>query len=435
MTRYDKALEDNDVRRTSLMMAVPYSMAFEEFVEIASEDGELNQEKLLNLTLDRAIENIKSNNEFKFVGLKESSDSQRLIEVEYKGTIYPVFLFFEAFDKRNFWPKTALIDLESKEIDNSPIGIVTETMFTEDFEKSYMFQLKLVNSLFDITLVLADMSSNALFSGKWLYEVCKMSAMPSPTFLFTIHNVASESGERWQHTHGLRRCNLFELEILNVTEETSSKCANLLSYLGLFLLTSEKPKELEPTVVGRGIVIALQNYEDAIKKYGDIMGCTESDRVGHDEFYMAVFVYLRDDDEEKKVLNEVSPLLNTMDNPIFYVRNSESVRMAKSARVFFNGFLKLAEIEGTYPIIKGGIIVDEEHQNDEDEIKREHLWFDFLEYDEELKTIKGILQNQPYYIKALNAGDVVVFNFDEITDWIVYQKENIFTPNNVYLIN
>ncbi len=433
MTKYDEALNNKEVMVTSLMMAVPYSETYDEFFAAATENGEVNKSKFWDLTLDNTIANIGSNQEFKYLGTLKSFEDTRLIKVEYEGEIFPVNIFFEVFDKNNFIHKTALLDTESSEIENTKIGLVVEIMFTEDIELSYMFQLKLVNSLFDKTLCLVDLSTSSIFSGKWLREVCRMSAMPSPTYLFTIHSILGDNGEVWQHTHGLRRCNLFELEVLNVTKETAEKCGNLLSYLGLFLLTSDKPREYEPLFVGRGIIVALQNYKDGIKRYENILGCNESDREGHDKYYMSVFVYESEADVVICKFSEASKLLESMDDPIFFVRNSETNRMAKSARVFFEDFMKLVDVKDNFAIIKGGIVVDDEYQDEEGEVNREHLWFKFIEYNDEIGVVKGVLLNQPYYIRTLKADDIVTFNFDEITDWIVYTDKNTFTPSNVYL--
>ncbi len=435
MTEYDEAIVNKEVQLTSLMMAVPYSEAFDEFIEAVTENGEVNKKKFWNLVLDKAIENIDANKEFKYLETMKSIGDSRFIKVEYKGEVFPVNLFFDVFEKSHFASKTALVEEELREIENVSFGLVVEIMFDEDIEKSYMFQLKLVNSIFHKTLVLADLSSDSMFSGKWLHEVCRMSAMPSPTYLFTIHSILGDNGEVWQHTHGLRRCNLFELEILNATKETALKCGNLLSYLGLFLLTSDKPREYEPLFVGRGIIVILINYKEAMKRYENILGCTENDRTGHDEFYMSVFVFASETDVVICKLSEAPKLLDTMEDPIFFVRNSETTRMAKSAKVFFGDFLRLVELDESYGIIKGGIVVDDEYQDDDEEINREHLWFKFIEYNEEVGIVKGILLNQPYYISTLKVEDTVTFNFDEITDWIVYVGENSITPSNVYLTN
>ncbi len=436
MTKYDEALEKGEVRLPSLMMAVPYPEAFFDFMEESTENDHLNQSKLLNLTLDRAVENVKAYKEFKFKGLVESKDGLRLIEVEYKDVVYPVFLFFDDFSADYLTKRTALMEREAEEVQKATFGLAAETMFTDDLENSYLFQLKLVNSLFDNTLALADLSSNSLFSGKWLEEICRLSAMPSPTYLFTVQSVGYEEGVKWQHTHGLRRCNVFELEIFNVTSETVRECSYLLTNLGLFLLTSDRQFEHQPIHIGNGIVVVLENFKDAMGRHGDILGCNEDDRQGHDEFFMAVYSYFSQDDEINKNFREVPVLMKGKSDPIFYIRNKETARMAKLARAFFEKFLELSNVDGSFPILKAGLVVDDEYQDDDDdeELLREHLWLNFVEYDDDIKTIKGVLQNQPIYIDALNNGDEVVFNFDEITDWIVYVGEEVYTPDNAYLI-
>ncbi|MGY3794037.1 YegJ family protein [Aquimarina sp. 433] len=46
----------------------------------------------------------------------------------------------------------------------------------------------------------------------------------------------------------------------------------------------------------------------------------------------------------------------------------------------------------------------------------EYLWISELTFKEE-KTLKGVLQNDPYYINNINIGDTITIDFEKVVDW------------------
>lgn len=46
----------------------------------------------------------------------------------------------------------------------------------------------------------------------------------------------------------------------------------------------------------------------------------------------------------------------------------------------------------------------------------------------------GELTQEPYYVNNLKPGDVREYSFDDITDWIIFTKDERITPDDVYLI-
>jgi hypothetical protein len=52
----------------------------------------------------------------------------------------------------------------------------------------------------------------------------------------------------------------------------------------------------------------------------------------------------------------------------------------------------------------------------------------------ENNRIKGKLLNQPYWISALNEGDINIYPLDVLTDWIIYSPDNTYTPDTIYML-
>jgi len=78
-----------------------------------------------------------------------------------------------------------------------------------------------------------------------------------------------------------------------------------------------------------------------------------------------------------------------------------------------------------------GLLVDNEYQNKENN-KKEHIWFEILEINGE--KMKGILTQEPYYMKGLTVNAEMKLNLKDLTDWILYTPDGQITPDSVYLL-
>ncbi|MDE6182034.1 MAG: DUF2314 domain-containing protein, partial [Eubacteriales bacterium] len=66
----------------------------------------------------------------------------------------------------------------------------------------------------------------------------------------------------------------------------------------------------------------------------------------------------------------------------------------------------------------------------EDGDLKEFLWFNLDEINKE--NIKATLKNEPYYSKNMKQGETYAINKDDIADWRIYTKEEVYTPDNIY---
>ncbi len=430
-------MSQNEMLKTaSTMMAIPYDDVIEKISEKSMINGEFSPMLFAELNIDNAIEKIKASKDFKFIGIKLNKENLRLISVEYQGDEHDVFLFYDNFNCEAFFNKTVLMKNELEQVEKSDAGLVAEIMFTNDINKSYLFQLKLLNTLFDDICAVVDLSANSLCSGKWLKHVVKSKVAPQTSFLYSIHATTGDEDDIWLHTHGLHRCGLYELEMLNLTRDNYNIALDVLSYLVANLLENGICEEYELIQVGQNVYVALQNSEEAILRYENIVGISDYDREDHNVNCMTVLTYDTEIAFETKALDDLTELLRDIENygnPAYILSQNETIRMATVAKETFKSFLKLCDNLENSGIIKCGIAVDDEYQDESDVINKEHLWFDFIEYNESTKQIIGILRNKPYFIKDLNVEDKVSLSFDDTTDWIVYGGEVRYTPNNIYL--
>ncbi len=113
-------------------------------------------------------------------------------------------------------------DEELKRIDEVKHGLAVTMDFSGDPRVCFYDQLRIVDAMVPDKLAVLDCPSEKLLSGRWTAMAAGSSVMPAPRYLFTVQAVSGDSGEVWLHTHGLKRCGLYELEILFSDKENYS---------------------------------------------------------------------------------------------------------------------------------------------------------------------------------------------------------------------
>ncbi|MFV0519563.1 MAG: DUF4026 domain-containing protein [Lachnospirales bacterium] len=427
----------------SYMMAIPYNLASSEILETMVKTKSFDNIVFLNLVLDEIILSIKNSKEFIFHTETYVSETIRKVNIEFRGSLYSVKLYFKDFVKDDYLQRTYLSKEEMSALENS-MGVVTEIMFNENICKSYLFQLKLVNTLFGEVCALADCSSRALFSGKWLNNMAIASVPPNTSYMYNLHIVNDNMANTWIYTEGLRRCNIYDIEFLNLNLENYQICSILLPYLVSNLVEHRMPKEGMPIYLGENIYLSLHNSSDAIKKYRGIIGTNSDDRKNLHHYYLTAFAYI---EHKTKELSELVPFLV---EPTFTESLIEKERKNTMAREFFDLFVKIIEkqevvsnlkkfvknlknpelqilegrIKAAFPIDEDKVTIDRTNEN---------LWFKFIKNTDK-KTIKGELMSEPIYIEELNSGEVVEFSYNFINDWIIFSEIGEITPENLYLL-
>ena len=179
-------------------------------------------------------------------------------------------------------------DIDIEEIQRQKKGLVVEMLFDEHILESFHTQLKIISGLLPNCLAALDHSSEKVLSGKWIQLAAKSNVPPSPRYIFTVQAVSGDTDEVWLHSHGMNRCGLPELEILNSTKDMFNDHYNIIEIMAKRLIESgEPPKEKEPmylAMVADGIplIATVVNWKEAIRKYpASILGGTSDRKENH----------------------------------------------------------------------------------------------------------------------------------------------------------
>ncbi len=307
--------------------------------------------------------------------------------------------------------------------------------FSDDYLASYHLQLKVMQAIVEKPSVVFDYMPMRILSGKWVEITSKSSIPPSPSYLYVVHSVYDdEGGEKnyWLHTHGLHRCNSVELEFLNIKDGAQQFFDVLNIVATSFLTSSSKKNENEFFDVGYdglGLSFCWQRWENVVSQFpSNILGGLD-ERNPADLSYGPSGVLFAVQDGV--VLSPEIYTKTLADNPMYFVSDAETERMAALAYDRFHSFKKIFKEKNTIVsddarsfLVKLGVQVDNGDEN-------EHLWFQVLEIDED-DNITGKLLNQPYWIESLNQNDVKTYPLNILTDWIIYGSEANYTPDTIY---
>ena len=387
------------------------------------------------------LNNLKRSDIVKFVdaNLNDNQTISLSVEVEgepYKLVIKPTVLEIPDFIRRmHYFSKD-----EAKKIEKADEGLSVCMDFEGDNAKCFFDQIRILDAMFPEILAVMDCPAEKLLSGRWVSLAAKSKIPPAPRYLFTVQAVGNDDGQVWLHTHGLKRCGMFELEILCSDEEIYNTHYSVIESFAYRMLESEEGINPGDAVfVGRGggqyIVCTAVDWKEAIKFYPEATVGNEDDREDgwHGEDTCVLMMYTCPDDEannEYTKIQEYRELLE--DNPVFMLSNAETARM-KSLAIERVPFLKKGlSKRGSKALVKIGITVDEEHWND-GEPSKEHMWFELKEIKND--SLVAELTNEPYYVSNLKKGDVGTYSFDEITDWILFTKEYRIIPDDAYLLD
>lgn len=349
------------------------------------------------------------------------------------------------------------IDEESLNIASSqPLYIETEMLFDEDPMTSFLFQLKVLNTLVPSASLVIDFSSMRLLSPYWLEMTVKSDTPPSPNYLYIIHAVYEGEHENdmqyWMHTHGLHRCGSMELELVNIKSGPNQMYDLINAAANQFVMEHFLENEsFQIGYDGLGINLCWLRWEEALKEFPENILGSQKDRTEEDGSYnvhsepSGILFAL----EEK---NYVSPELyvsTLTDNPIYYIRTDETLRMSALATERFHMFQeiydkympqevarksflgKFFKKKGEEPqwsfLVKLGLAVD----NAKDSTEKEHLWYEVQSIDGD--DVTGKLLNEPYWINDLKKDDVKTYSLKHfLTDWIIYGPEESYTPDSIY---
>ena len=334
-------------------------------------------------------------------------------------------------------PAHVFSEEEIERIDNTKVGLAVCMEFQGSSMQCFYDQIRIIHAMLPDVLAVMDCAAEKLISGRWIAPAAESKVLPAPRYLFTVQAVGDESGEVWLHTHGLGRCGLYELEILCSDKDTCNDHYRMMENFAYRMLDDDEP--IEPGVgvfigesAGVDMVLTAVNWREALNYYPDAIMGTEADRDEyHDDSYV-LMMYKNGEDEDNRRYTRVQEFTSFLqDNPLFMISDSETARMRSLAMERIPYMIEAAKDPENTILVKIGLFVDDEYQ-DEDGEKREHIWFELKDVKED--GIVGELTQEPYYVSGIREGDIGIYPFSDITDWIILTKECKITPDEVYLL-
>lgn len=365
-----------------------------------------------------------------------------VVELEIGGNEYTVELNPQGVSIPEYVrPEHIFSEEEVKMLDEAEGGLSVTIDFEGDSNQCFYDQLRIIDVLFPDLLAVLDCPSEKLLSGKWVALAAKSSVLPAPRYLFTVQAISDGGDEVWLHTHGLKRCGMYELEILNSNKDVFNDHYKMIEAFALRMLESDEPVEPGDAVfigqaAGKVLTLTAVDWKEALEHYPDVTLGTEEDRDDgvHNEDTCVLMIYRNERAEQEKIYTPVDDFNQFLDqNPMFYFSNAETKRMSDLAIERIPYMLKAFGKEDTHILVKIGLIIDKEHWAHEDKPEKEHIWFELKDVKDD--KIVGELTQEPYYVSGIKSGDLGTYPFSDITDWLIFTKEGRVTPDDAYLLD
>lgn len=439
-----------------------YNLLAETNQGLASEMAVVPNDLNINLDGELLEKGLKRSKDFALISFKKKESDTIEIPtfdalISYKNDEFEVELYINKVENLylNEYRLGNKIDDKSLELaQKQPYFLGTSMHFGSDKLDSFHLQLKILNAIVPNASLCVDFMSYNLLSPEWLAMTAKSKTAPSPSYLYTIHGVfdENENGAKqyWFHTHGLLRCGIVELEMVNISQYPEQM--NTMLNMTVTRLLSGDTKEKERFMIGydgMGIDLCWLRWEEALKDFpSDILGGSD-ERKEEDNIHANPVGVLFAVQEGNMVSPEIYGK-TLQDNPIYYISNAETARMSSLAKERFTFFKQVLEDKSAKPekksffgklfggakktngesqwrfLVKLGLQTDNPSENGE----KEHLWFDVQSI--EGNNITGELLNEPYWIAQLKAGNVKTYPIEVLTDWIIYGPESGYTSDTIY---
>ncbi|MCI8608432.1 MAG: DUF4026 domain-containing protein [Firmicutes bacterium] len=367
-------------------------------------------------------------------------DGKMVVQADVLGDTYTMEAWPEEFTVPEFYRVQHIFpDLDFKALKTAKCVLVTSMEFGDDPLASYHAQLKLLDAMLPDKLGVLDDSSEKILSPMWVSLQAASQIHPSPNYIFTVQAVGGEDGRVWLHTHGLSRCGITELEIIDSNANTYQSHYHVISNLASRLLEMERLEPKAPLFLGRlsnrvDLVVTLVPWKEAVSLYdNNMLGGLNDRQEGHNGDTSCIFVYKNERAFKKGKYQPVSIHDKLLaENPLYWLSNEETDRMKALAAERISYMTRAWKDGNVQILIKVGLQVDPQYRDETNE--REHIWFELLDLCEDGTHFEARLTQEPYYIAGLHEGATGRYGFEEITDWLIFAPEYRISPDDVYLM-
>lgn len=408
-----------------------------ESVMIAIPSGEFADDT----TLDFIPERIAKIEGVEVIETPEKETGACCLRILYNEEEFEIrYLFYPAgFDPDSWKLRQKFTEAEMEQAMRVQTGIGVSMAFGQDYLDSYHLQLKIMNAIVPDAVAVIDESAEQVLLGRWV-SLAAASAVPPPSdIMYVVQAVSDDAGAVWIHTHGLARCHVPELELIGINTENYQSMAGLLNSTARVILNeNELARPYQSIYVGaldnqNPLYVTLVPWEEAIKQFPDrLLGGKYDRKHGHNTYSAAIYYYPSEEAEEKRDYRHISRLQDLLgDRDIYFFTKRESEHMHVRALERIDYLIKVARETPENAIVKLGLTTD--HDTDEDEETKEHIWFEMVAMASNTTFMAKCL-NEPLWVSRLKQGDVGTYSIDQISDWVVRCDGNTFTPNDIYML-
>lgn len=429
-------------------------MERDELYQKIQEEG-LSLPSSMILTPYDAIENYSFDNLIKKLEALDFIEAVHLVEDEgvLEGAIlidsepYSCSFFYEPFEDDTY--KNFLFQVSG--YNQMQDGVLPNVMkaegnitfnfdFHDDKRAGYLLQLRILMGICDCVAAVYDESAYKILPIEQIKYLLSMETPPAYNVLFNVHITYDEDGTYWLHTHGLNRCGMIELEILKV-KDFINQYYELLKCTATIYLEKGLPQEDEHTLVGyasmANIEVKWTPWEKALEtetkrhlfqKKSVFCGSLKDREDGHNTPSGILYAYYENKFQPITVYEKFLD-----DNPILFISDEETLRMAAYAKEAIQHFRVMFEEQKDNEdycfMIKAGMDVD---NHDEMTGDHEHVWFEISDLKED--TFYGELINEPYGISTMKCGESYEVSLDRLSDYLIFRKDaSALTPADMYL--
>jgi hypothetical protein len=365
---------------------------------------------------------------------------QQTIKVRFEDRAEPLFVTFWLDPRPEEMPLTRRpppdAETEQEAQRERHIGLATSVPMTDSPAKDLQRQFRVLLALAPDAVEVIDAASTAHHSVAWVRDVATASVPPPPMALFAVHAVQPDDKARgavWLHTHGLLRCGLVELEIVDVQPDDAGSMGELINAVAPMFLDRGLPDPGQEFAVGAALPLVWMPWEEGLKRVRPGWWSESEEREGPHGLPSGILLtppkgFLL---KRHRSASHYAKVLG--DNPVVWISAQETERMSALARERFPRFAALHERLGAQEedfvfLVKLGLDIDGATGPDD----REHLWF-------RVHAIHGVefegtLGNQPYFIARLNEGDRGTHSLAPMSDFSILCEHGQFGPDALVIL-
>ncbi len=245
-----------------------------------------------------------------------------------------------------------------------------------------------------------------------------------PAAVLWIGHVVEPAGEHrgnWIHTHGLHRCSLPELEMLDVPDTLVPVAVQLLDTIAGRMLEVMIPPPGEPYAIGPGLDVTFRPWQEVAPDVADGpggMAARTDDPDNPHDAHMGVRAVVCG----AEVLQRIAA-----GDGAYFLSSHETNRLARRARAAWPTLtaIGLPPVGATDAAPTVQVLVKAGLGADGADDEREHLWFAVRRFEAE--RAEAELLHEPMHI-ALAVGDVVWIEREVVSDWTVVTPAARFGP-------